>query len=55
MWYVEDTPTHDAANDEIPEFQDILAPLIGTMVAFTVVRRRFHANGRKGQATPIAT
>jgi hypothetical protein len=51
-WYTEDTPTPNARNDEIPEFSDIVYPLMGTLVVYAVVRRRSTGRSRSEQSVP---
>jgi hypothetical protein len=52
VWYIEDTPTPKANNDEIPEFTDIAFPLIGTLAVYALIRRRSTGRPRHGQAAP---
>jgi hypothetical protein len=52
VWYVEDTPTPKANNEEIPEFQDIVYPLMGTLAVYAVIRRRSTFRSRPEGATP---
>ena len=51
-WYEEDTPTPDAQNDEIPEFSDIIYPLMGTLVVYAVIRRRSTGRSRGEETLP---
>jgi len=51
-WYIEDTPTPNARNDEIPEFSDIIYPLMGTLVVYAVVRRRSTGRSRDERTAP---
>jgi hypothetical protein len=54
IWYDEDTPTPNANNDEIPEFSDIIFPLMGTVMVYAVVRRRSTGKSRGDQTVPSA-
>jgi hypothetical protein len=45
-WYEEDTPSPRARNDEIPEFSDIVYPVLATLITVAVVRRRHTAKAR---------
>ena len=55
VWYDEDTPTPMAKNDPIPEFKDIIFPLIGTMLAYTIVRKRGNAKVKRRKGLPTST
>ncbi|NIP34561.1 MAG: hypothetical protein GWN18_06425, partial [Thermoplasmata archaeon] len=51
-WYQEDTPTPEAKNDEIPEFSDIIYPLVGTLAVYAVMRRRGTGRSRGEETAP---
>jgi hypothetical protein len=40
VWYVDQTPTEGTDNDLIPEFKDIVYPIVSTLIIFSIVRRR---------------
>jgi hypothetical protein len=40
VWYTDLTPSQGSDNDLIPEFKDIVYPVVGTLVAFAIIRRR---------------
>jgi hypothetical protein len=52
-WYYADAPTPGSRNKEIPEFTDIIYPVMGTLMAYAFVRRRRSTRGR-GEETPAA-
>jgi len=52
--YTDSSPTNGTKNDLIPEFRDIVYPLMGTLVIYAVVRRRSYPKGIK-QAAVVAS
>ena len=38
--YIDPSPTNGTANDTIPEFKEIVVPLVGTLTMYAMVRRR---------------
>ena len=53
--YTDSTPTKGTKNDLIPEFKDIVYPLMGTLVVYAVVRRRSHPKVAQQAAVAAAT
>ena len=49
---MEDTKTPNGPNDEIPEFSDIVYPLMGTLVVYAVIRRRSTGRSRGEEKSP---
>ena len=55
LWYLEDVPSPWKQNDAIPEYSDIIYPLMGTLIAYGVVRRRSVGERKKDpQSRPTA-
>jgi len=46
-WYTDSTPTYGTKNDTIPEFQDVLLPIMGTIVLFVLFRQQKHSSKRR--------
>jgi len=44
VWYEDSTPSYNAANDEIPEFRDVVVPVAAVLVGALVLGRRRRKN-----------